>query len=573
MIKNKNKWLEKSGKNGMVLPVYCLIAIIGISIVCTGVVWFMAHTWYHFTVAGRMAVAVVLLLVSQIGVAAAMFQEKQGSLIGEGLGAAHCLIVFVVMAMAEQTFYIGWDIPSYLAVSAILCLPAVYLLRSAASAVIYSTAVLLWAALGGPVNAVGGSGFMWLLLLLIVPFYNVLVQHGDEVRLSIFSWVVTITVFAAFGLAARTEEYIPFLMLSALSVTIMLAGYSIDVHKAWGVPFRWFGRFATAGALLISCIPSSWDGIARIQGFHWGAAIVTVILFIAMAALLVKGVKKRLWGPVIYAFVPVLLAFETILVRSALYSSVPLVVSSMYLLGLGFYETAQGFRPGHSMHMKLGILILAGLVIAFVIGASASVLVPLVAIIILALVFVQFRRSRITRQAASRRSVRRTKIKHHGTTIHGGHKRKVSAKKRTAHVPKQQEPLEAKDVQQDAETLDDWMKSVHIPDSFKKPAVEETETEDSVVAEMMETAEPHLQQGAAQTVIPKQEPDSLFVAPVFHNPDAIPVTPEEDVLSPKNEAPQPERQGSSPWQEVKPPQRKKHFTRSPWAQEGENKND
>ena len=90
---------------------------------------------------------------------------------------------------------------------------------------------------------------------------------------------MTMTVFAAFGLSARATDYIPFLLLGSLAVTIMLIGYSIDIHQSWGVPFRWFGRFAAAGSLLISCLPAAWDGIARVHEFHWVTALVTLVLF------------------------------------------------------------------------------------------------------------------------------------------------------------------------------------------------------------------------------------------------------------------------------------------------------
>lgn len=595
MIKNSEDWFSKSGRDSMILSLYGIVAIIGLSIAGVGIIWSMAHVWYHFSITVRMTLAVILLLLSQLGVAVAMFQDRQGTLAGDGVGVVHCLVVFVVLAMAEQSFYIGWDVPAFLVAGAVLCLPAAYLLRSVGCAAVYCAAVLMWAACGGAINAFGGAGFIWLLLLLIVPFYNLLVRHSDEVRLSIFSWVVTITVFSAFGFAARTEEYIPFLMLSALAVVIMLAGYSIDAHKAWGVPFRWFGRFAAAGSLLISCIPSSWDGIANIQGFHWVATSVTVLMFIVIGALLAKGVKKRVWAPIIYSFIPVLLAFETVMVRSAFYSSLPLIASSLYLLGLGFYEMVQGLKPGKGMHLKLGILILAGLVISFVIGTSVSVLVPLVAIIILALVFVQFRRSRDNQKAAAQRSTRRTKMKHNSTTLREGRKRKSTLRKRRSSVFKEEaDPMEDilqsdyPDVQEnmqdnthesthedaDTDTLD-WMKDIHIPASFQaRPAAKSSSSssrqEVPPVPPVPVRTPP--KRATVTTVIPKEPAASQFVSPIFHNPADIPVSSSMDAPHQSKAVPKQNKPMTSPWKDMKPaPKRDKHFTHSPWSQEGENR--
>ena len=92
---------------------------------------------------------------------------------------------------------------------------------------------------------------------------------------------------------------------------------------------------------------------------------MTLVLFAVMIALMAQTVKNRLWGPVLYLAVPFILAFETILVRAGLYSSIPLVLSSLYMVVLGFFETSQGFKPGHSLHMKFGVVIFISLVLAF----------------------------------------------------------------------------------------------------------------------------------------------------------------------------------------------------------------
>ncbi len=577
MIKNSKKWLERetkewvskgwisaeaekhicqayrtSDEQTMGISLYGILAVVGFSIVGMALIWGAAHAWYQISIVIRTILAVLLLILSQLGVGMAMFQERQGTLLGEAAAVVHSMIVFVVMAMAEQTFYIGWDTADYMAASAILILPSVYLLRSVGSLAFYCLSVLIWAAVGGPLNAAGGTAFLWLMIILPLPFYFVLDQSHDEIRLSIFSWMMTVTVFAAFGLAAQDTDYIPFLMMAALAVAIMLTGYSIDIRKAWGVPFRWFGRFVAAASLLISCMPFSWHGVADIQGFHWTTTSITVLLFLAIAALMVKGVKKCLWGPAVYTGIPVVLACETILVRNGLYSSVPLIVSSLYMLFLGFYETLQGFNSHRMNHTKFGILILASLVLSFLIGTSFSPLVPVVAIIVLILVIVQLRRTSSSRKAAALRSERRSHLKHASATVRGD-MRKRHQEKAERNIPQDESPLETKDAAEDADTLAEWMKQIHMPEvaasSYTPPQAEDT-------------------------VIPKEKPQSLFVAPVFHDPDdvALPTVPQprvqhRDIPEVKKEV----KPMTSPWQSSSQPpvKRERHFSRSPWAKEGE----
>ena len=204
------------------LPLYAFLSALGFAAVVMAVIWGLSQLWYYVSVPARMTLAGVLLLVTQAGVGLAMFQKRQGSAAAEGIALIHCLGIFVVLAMAEQTFYIGWDAASYVITCAVLCLPVVYFLCSVAALVVYDLSLLYWTASGGPVNTFGGMGLLWILLLLAVPFYNTLIGLRDERRLSVFSWVMTITVFIAFGLAAQTTEYIPFLLLGSLAVTIML---------------------------------------------------------------------------------------------------------------------------------------------------------------------------------------------------------------------------------------------------------------------------------------------------------------------------------------------------------------
>ena len=136
-------------------------------------------------------------------------------------------------------------------------------------------------------------------------------------------------------------------------------------------------------------MPSVWVDIADIAGFHWSTTLITIVIFALEAALLAKGVKKRLWAPLLYTGIPVLLGVETLLVRSGIYSSLPLVLSFIYALFIAFHEIGQGIRPGHANHLRLGIGALVILVIAVVAGNTFSPFVPVTVIVIAALVITQ----------------------------------------------------------------------------------------------------------------------------------------------------------------------------------------
>lgn len=520
--------------------IYSIVAIVGLSLIGIGAIWGAAHLWYHIAIAARMAIAAILLVLSQLGVGVVLFQNREGTLLAEGMAIVHCVTIFVAFAIAEQTFFIGWNTANYVAACAVLSLPAVYLLRSLGAVVIYAIAILTWAALDGPLYMIGGSLGIWVLILLVVPFCQVLVRHHEEKRLQWYAWVMTVTVFLALGLASKEIPYIPFLSLSALAGVVMLLGYTADIQKSWSLPCLWIGRIAAVFALLLSCLPGSWDGIAKMAVFPVATTIMTVLLCIAIVGLLWKGVKRRLWAPVIYSLIPFIIGAETIVVRGGVYSSVPLILSTVYILLLGFYELGQGIQnAAASGHLKFGILILISVVVAFLLGNSVSALVPVVLIVIVVLALVQFRRTKQAHRAAAARTARRIRFQkeHHH----------VQAKDTAAETAAQ--PGEAENV------LPEWMKDIHIPAPKQEanPGIEDT-----MPAQM-------------NTVTPKEEPKSLFVAPVFHEPDEMPVAkvhiPKEATPEP---TPQPAVKTGSPWGTSKPKEtkRQKHFTHSPWSQEG-----
>ena len=501
-------------------PVMILV-IIGMVLASIGACWLIVNIWYNVSMTVRLAFAGVLLVLSQSGIFAGLIQGKQAQLSGEIACLVHYLTLFMTFAVVEQTFYIGWDRPAYIATCAILGLPAVYILRSIGGAVVYALALLLWAAAGGMINAPLGVGSVWLMLILMMPLYGVFYRHGDEVRLSLFAWLMTITVYAVFAMVMIESDYIPFLVLGTLAVVMMLTGYSIDIRKAYGTPFRWFGRIAAMGALVISTVPSSWFGIADIKGFHWSTTGITVLLFFIGAFLFLKRVKKRFWAPAIYAAIPVLLGIETLFVRSGIYSSLPLVLSFVVALFISFYEIVQGLKPEHMNHLRFGVVALLFLIVAVIGGNTFSPFVPVAVVIIAALTV-----NRVLRlQEKSRsRGVRFNGSKTVTAVRNGsrGKNRKTTFDAGPATL-KGREP-----------DMPEWMRT----------------------------------EKSAATVVTREAEKSQFIPPVFHSPESV----SGSYPSARRTEAEPveKKRSGSPWATTEKDKRKekKEPVRSPWSDEG-----
>ena len=181
----KVRYSREKAVSFLELPLGILLLVIGFTLATIGAVWGVAHVWYAVSMTARLVFGAVLLFLSQLGIFAGIVQRKQAQLFGEIACIVHYLIIFVVFAVVEQTFYVGGDRSSYIAVGALLGLPAVYLLRSLGGAVWYVASLLFWAGTGGMLNAPFGVGSIWLMLIALLPAYGVFFRHGDEVRLSL----------------------------------------------------------------------------------------------------------------------------------------------------------------------------------------------------------------------------------------------------------------------------------------------------------------------------------------------------------------------------------------------------
>ena len=551
-----------------ILPLYMVCAVAGLAMLGIGLIWAAAYGWYHVDLSVRMVLSILLMLLAEGAVGAAVLQEKQGKLMGECIAVFHCAAVFSAVALVVQAFYIGWNISSYLLVCCFLILPAIYLLRSLGAAIWYGLFALYWAAQPGVVNTWGGAWLVWGLIALLVPFYLTLMQHRDEKKLSLFSWMFLLAGYAAFWLTVYEAQYVPLLLFSLIAVITMMAGYSIDYRKNWGKPLRCLGRMAAALALIAAGMSSSWVDLSRIASVHFLGWAAVVLLFILMFVIYGRYVKKRLWSPTVYGLIPFLMLFQIFLVRSGVHVSFPASFAACYALGVAAFEIAKGLRDGDIHFVDWGIILLFcfGAVRFADSGLSQLLVILAVAVLIVFLWFTNLQLQQ--RHLETVRGGQRSRRHHAVVRPAAGRTERKAAASPTA------SPVAGTAPEGDAmgAELSEWMQS-----SLKKitiPAVPAQQREARDIPDGLPGEETKLAQ--AKTVIPKEVPSPAFVPPpVFHRPEEILQEVSHDQPASKKDSGRKAEQKpatSSPWASMpKPGKRAQHFTHSPWSQEGERK--
>ena len=543
-------------------PLYILCAVVGLAMLGVALIWATAYGWYHVDLSIRMAVSVLLLILSEGAVGTAVFQEKQGTLIGEIVALFHCGAVFASVALMGQAFYTGWDFSGYLLICTLLLLPAIYLLHSLAASAWYFLAAFVWAVQPGAVNAWGGTGFIWIFLVCAVPFYLLLMQRKDEKKLELFSGMTILSVYAAFWLTIGQARFIPLLLFSALAVVTMLVGSSINPRVLWGNSFRCLGRGAAALTVVAASLPTPWEDMIHLETIHWAGWMAAVILFVLMGVLYARGLKKHLWSPTVYMLIPLFLALCTFMARSGVRASLPASLSTVFLLGLGVFEIAKGLRDQNVRFVDWGLVLFFCFGAVHIANTAISQLTGILAVAVLAGFIWIINQKLKQRQKAALWAARKNGHHREYRTV-------MSVRKASNHQEKTSSPI-VSPAEDQPEEIPEWMKSLKIP----APHVPVHHREDKKAEESERTL--HKAEQAA-TVIPKPVlPPAFMPAPVFHMPEEHPVQVQQNHRPVKQEEQRQndswKRSNSSPWASMPAQEkRERHFTRSPWAKEGEHK--
>ena len=212
------------------------------------------------------------------------------------------------------------------------------------------------------------------------------------------------------------------------------------------------------------------------------------------------------------------------MVRSEIYSSLPLILSFIYTIFLSFYEIVQGLKAEYINHLRLGIVTLIVLMVAVVFGKAFSPLVPLAVIVIVALIVTQVRRNH----------------KKNGNRIVGsGGSRTVSSVRRENRRRNRKE-MKGEDATltasgRDTSTVPEWMQ----------------------------------EKSDVTTVVRRPQEKTQFVAPVFKAPEDMPAPTYMTENPIKAQTEEVTRKMASPWADgAEEKHKEKKNSVSPWSHKG-----
>ena len=197
---------------------FTIFGIFGALLVGSGIVLILGHNWDNFSRLIKTILAFIPLCIGQILVGYSIFKNKNNSW-KEASGTFLFFGVGISISLISQIYHILGDLAFFLLIWISLCLPLIYLLKSHAVAllcVIFST---YYAIEVGYWNY-GSKEVPWMYLLFlgaIIPhYYKVTKENINSLTITIFNWVLPLSICIALGTFIKENEELGFVMYITL---------------------------------------------------------------------------------------------------------------------------------------------------------------------------------------------------------------------------------------------------------------------------------------------------------------------------------------------------------------------
>lgn len=271
-----------------------LFPVLGALLIGLGVLLLVAHNWDQLSRPLRLLFAFAPMALGQLACIVVLRQPAASSGARDAAALLTALGFAAALALVGQIFHFPGDLDAYLLSCALAALPLVYLMRSAAVAVLYAAALLGWSAAVASVQrhplAVVGLYALLLPLLLWMPG----AWRGPWRGGLTLSALVPL-FFAAVMLSFPTVPRLGMLWAAAFGVVLVWLqrrqadSIGSDAGVGLGVAVPAWGYAGVAVAALIGTVPEIW------RGWFWTLGPVDAVEAWAVVAAMLAAVFVAAW--------------------------------------------------------------------------------------------------------------------------------------------------------------------------------------------------------------------------------------------------------------------------------------
>jgi len=376
-----------------------IFSVIGAACVGLGIMLLFAYNWDALSKAQRTFLAFLPLVISNILLYWAVFNDKRSTSVREGLSVFNMLAVGGAIALISQIYHLPGDIDSFLLTWMVLSIPLVYLMSASLPAILYLLGITTWSAMSQ--NSGGHALLFWPLLALFIPHYlKYFFKDPYDSRSVWLSSALCLCLSVAIGISL--EKVLPGIWIivysSFYSILYLVSKFWFDdAPGQWQRPFRNYGILGITVLSYLFTFEWAWDHIGwhyyRHGGrFHQFAGIadyvIAGVLVVIAVSLIVKMAKAKRIFETSFGVMPIL----AIVTYS--YSGLggnPFVATwifNPYVLYLGILCVLTGVREKQMGLMNAGVLIMGVIIYTRFVDASLGIVERGIVFIIIGVCFI-----------------------------------------------------------------------------------------------------------------------------------------------------------------------------------------
>ena len=359
-------YLEKKGDSSG--RMFLVFGILGALLAGLGIILIIAHNWDDLSRSAKTGLSFLPLVLGQITCLFALLKRNSSSTWREGSSTFLFFAVGASISLISQIYHIQGDFDSFMFIWMLLCLPAIYLMRSSMTSLLYLIGITTFAVSAGYESNTMDPYFYCLLFLATLPHYYLLYKKNPTGNfLILHHWLLPLSVIICLGtIHYDLGEYLIIAYTSLFGFYFLIG--QLDFFKNQILrnnSYLVFGAIGTIFMMLLMSFGDMWNGIyenidlitsvTKAPEFY-GALLLTG----ASAFLLMRFFKQNK----IESILPLGIVFIVfvVLFMVGIWLPIGALVINLVILTIGIWIVKTGANQSHLGQLNFGLLTVAILI-------------------------------------------------------------------------------------------------------------------------------------------------------------------------------------------------------------------
>lgn len=355
-----------------------IFAAIGAILVGLAIILILAHNWDNLTLAARLVISFVPLLLAQILSGFTLLKKSEHVIWRETSSILLFFAVGASIALVSQIYNITDSNGSFFLAWVALCIPVIYVMRSSSMSLLCILGISFYHLSYAYRNSDLVADFTYYVYLLaIIPYYLQLIRNQPMSNSTyIHHWVLALSLtICTPAVIYETTTALPLLYMAMMTLFYNLGeSKTFKSIPTWANAYKVIGAIGIVITLFVSSFRAIWTDISLdfdVKKLLLSREfLLTTLYTIAAGYLYIKNQKFKFSHFV--DFYLILAPFAVIFFINDFY---PHIWINLMVLALGINTIMVGVRNEHLGLLNFGLLIIAALILGRFFDTNASYLI------------------------------------------------------------------------------------------------------------------------------------------------------------------------------------------------------